>query len=362
MKSLINKKEHMICLLSVAVLLIITGVFLLKDQELSDIFSLLASTDLKFIFLGLLAMVLFFAFEARAIQILLQPLAGKRKFPVYYRYALIDFYFSSITPGCSGGQPSQLYFMHRDNIPVSSSSLALLAYNTCCHIAVLLIAAVTLSISGLAVLDKIGAFKYLLIFGVLAQSFLIIFYLIAIFNKRLAAFIVHTIVKVLAKIRIIKNKEAALAKVDTQIEDYRRGAAYIKQNPLLLLRTLLISCLNLLALYSVPFWIFNAFGLGGFTFCDLIAAQVALTLCVESLPIPGGMGVTESGFLLIYASIFGSKLVVPALLLTRGLNYYTGLLVGGIASAYSMRKRKTPLPVKASLVSCAGGGSNAADI
>ena len=116
----------------------------------------------------------------------------------------------------------------------------------------LLIAAVTLSISGLAVLDKIGAFKYLLIFGVLAQSFLIIFYLIAIFNKRLAAFIVHTIVKVLAKIRIIKNKEAALAKVDAQIEDYRRGAAYIKQNPLLLLRTLLISCLNLLALYSVP--------------------------------------------------------------------------------------------------------------
>lgn len=102
--------------------------------------------------------------------------------------------------------------------------------------------------------------------------------------------------------------------------------------------------------------------LSGFTLCDLIAAQVALTLCVESLPIPGGMGVTESGFLLIYASIFGSKLVVPALLLTRGLNYYTGLLIGGIASAYSMRKRKTPLPVKASLISCTGGGSNAADI
>ena len=362
MKMLINKKEHIICLISVVVLLALTGVFLFKDRELSDIFALLAGTDLRFIFLGLLAMVLFFAFEARAIQILLQPLAGKRKYPVFYRYALIDFYFSSITPGCSGGQPSQLYFMHRDNIPVSSSSLALLTYNTCCHIAVLLIAGVTLSISGFGLLDKIGVFKYLLVFGVLAQSFLVVFYLIAIFNKRLAAFIVHTIVKILTKIRVIKDKEAALAKVDAQIGDYRRGAGYIKQNPMLLLRTLLISCLNLIALYSVPFWIFNAFGLSGFTFCDLIAAQVALTLCVESLPIPGGMGVTESGFLLIYASIFGSNLVVPALLLTRGLNYYTGLLVGGIASAYSMRKKKVSLPVSSSLVSCTGGGGNAADI
>ena len=91
MKMLINKKEHIICLISVVVLLALTGVFLFKDRELSDIFALLAGTDLRFIFLGLLAMVLFFAFEARAIQILLQPLAGKRKYPVFYRYALIDF-------------------------------------------------------------------------------------------------------------------------------------------------------------------------------------------------------------------------------------------------------------------------------
>lgn len=361
MKKLMNKKEHLICLASIAVLLIITSIFLLKDRELADIWALLSSTDLRFILLALLAMVLFFTFEARAIQILLKPLAGGRRFSVFYRYALIDFYFSAITPGCSGGQPSQMYFMHRDNIPVSSSSLALLAYNACCHISVLLIAAVTLSISGMGILESIGAFKYLLIFGVVAQSSLVAFYLIAIFNRRLAVTIVHTIVRLLAKLRIVKRREEALARIDMQIDDYRRGAAYIKRHPLLLLRTLLASSLNLLAFYSVPFWIFNAFGLSGFNFCDLIAAQVALTLCVESLPIPGGLGVTESGFLLIYGGIFGSKLVVPALLLTRGVNYYSGLLAGGIASAYSIKKKRAPLVLSASLVSCRGGRSNTAE-
>ena len=100
--------------------------------------------------------------------------------------------------------------MYKRQIPVSSSSLALLTYNTCCHIAVLLIAGVTLSISGFGLLDKIGVFKYLLVFGVLAQSFLVVFYLIAIFTTRLAAFIVHTIVKILTKIRVIKDKELSL--------------------------------------------------------------------------------------------------------------------------------------------------------
>ncbi len=334
----ISKKEHIICLLAIAVLLGITAIFLFKDQELGSIARALSSVKLPYILLGVLAIAVFFAFEARATQILSQPLIGKKRFFTFYRYSLIDFYFSSITPGCSGGQPSQLYYMHRDKIPLSASSLAVLTFNMTYHLAVLVVAGVAIAISSLDLFAQIGAFKYLLFFGVAAQVFLVVIYMLAIFHQRLANNLVNFAIKILVKLRIIKNRDQAIDKAAAQLAEYRRGALYMKENPLLLLRTAFLSLLHILALYSIPFWVFKAFGLSGYSFLELVAIQAALTLSVESLPIPGGIGVTESGFMLIYGSVFGQDLLVSALLLTRGLNYYLGLVAGGIVSAVSLRK------------------------
>ena len=62
-----------------------------------------------------------------------------------------------------------------------------------------------------------------------------------------------------------------------------------------------------------------------------------LALSMESLPIPGAAGVMEGAFVLFYAGVFGENLVLPAMLLTRGLNYYFWLILGGLVSAGSLK-------------------------
>ena len=48
------------------------------------------------------------------------------------------------------------------------------------------------------------------------------------------------------------------------------------------------------------------------------------------LPLPGGMGISETLFLKIFPPVFGSALLLPAMVLSRGLGYYGELLVSAV--------------------------------
>ena len=60
----------------------------------------------------------------------LKALGEKSNIFKNFKYALIGFFFSAITPAASGGQPMQIYYMHKDKISVANSTLALLV-NLC---------------------------------------------------------------------------------------------------------------------------------------------------------------------------------------------------------------------------------------
>ena len=53
------------------------------------------------------------------------------------------------------------------------------------------------------------------------------------------------------------------------------------------------------------------------------------------LPLPGGMGISEQLFLRIFLPIFGSKLLLPGMLLSRGLGYYTELILSALLTIFA---------------------------
>ena len=42
------------------------------------------------------------------------------------KYALVGFFFSSVTPSASGGDPMQIYYMKKDGLAMGHSALAIL--------------------------------------------------------------------------------------------------------------------------------------------------------------------------------------------------------------------------------------------
>ena len=75
---------------------------------------------------------------------------------------------------------------------------------------------------------------------------------------------------------------------------------------------------------------YKSFGRTGYGLQDIIALQVVISITVDSLPLPGAVGVSEGMFLLLYTKVYGATIIAPAMLLTRGINFYMMLLLTGI--------------------------------
>ncbi len=335
-----SKRKQALSLLLLAAILGLTAWFLLRDQELPALAALLTQIDGKFLLAAAGAMGLFFACEAGALRMLLGTLRDEIPLGRCGGYALIDFYFSSITPGCCGGQPSQIWYMWRDGIPVGVSSLCLLLFNLCYHISVLLIGGVSLCIGGGSLCNAMGNWSILVLYGAGAQAVLVVAFCAVVFSKRLVPAAAERTVRLLARLRVLRDQSAALEKVHAQVEEYQQGAQFIRTHPGTMAVLLGLTTVHLLALYSVPYWVYRAFSLSGNSFFAILAAQAVLTMATESLPLPGGAGVTETIFLLVHTGAFG-ELVVPAVLLCRGVNYYLPLLVGGAVAMRSVTRRRT---------------------
>ena len=57
--------------------------------------------------------------------------------------------------------------------------------------------------------------------------------------------------------------------------------------------------------------------------------QAVISVSVDMLPLPGGMGISEALFMTIFAPVFGTVLL-PAMVLSRGMGYYGELLVSAV--------------------------------
>ena len=91
-------------------------------------------------------------------------------------------------------------------------------------------------------------------------------------------------------------------------------------------------------LFSVPWAVYLAFGQSGYTWAQVAGTQALVTLAVCNLPLPGAVGPAEGSFVSAFQFIFGAALVTPAMLVSRGISFYTFLLLSaGVAVAVHLR-------------------------
>ena len=181
---------------------------LLRGQNLREIFGAILGADFRFILIGMLCMCVYLSCEAlnlrRAVHMM-----GHRNVTVAgsARYAFSGFFGSAITPFASGGQPLQAYYMYQDGVPLAHSTLALLVQLACYH-TVSVVAALAAFIGFHAQLTRaLGANRYLLLAGVMVNALLLVFYLVAIFSKKLAPCVVHGVLRLMARIGV-RNTDA----------------------------------------------------------------------------------------------------------------------------------------------------------
>lgn len=287
------------------VLIILTFYIILKDANIVEIFYAFISAKKTYILIAITCMILYFCCEAINIGRTLKALGEKSNFLMNFKYALIGFFFSSITPAASGGQPMQIYYMHKDNISVANSTLALLINLSCMQITTISIALFSLCFN----------YKYLntalillFIIGIMLNLSALILLLISIFSKRMTKWLINVSLKVLKFFRI-KNIEAKKERFEKELEKYQGSADYIKENKKLVIKNLLTTYLQFIIYYSISYWVYCSLGLKEHNIFEIITMQSILFATVSGIPSPGAVGVSEGGFIALYRKIFPPEML-----------------------------------------------------
>lgn len=309
-------------------LIIITFAVLLKGEDITQILNILGSVKIQYVFIGILCMAIYISCEAINIGRSLKTLNEKSTFIQNLKYALIGFFFSAITPAASGGQPMQIYYMHKDKISVSNSTLALLLNLTSMQIITI----------GFALVSLCFNYQYLngvlivfFIVGILLNLSALVLLLIAIISKRLSRGMVHFAEKVLKFFRV-KNIDAKKEKLEKELEQYHESAVYIKQNKKIMIKILLTTLVQFFAYYSVTFWTYKALGMNEANILEITSMQSVLFATVSGIPSPGAVGVTEGAFTEIFRNIYPGAMMSSAILLNRGINFYFFVIFSGIVT------------------------------
>lgn len=318
-----NKAKKMIRnLILFITIIILTFYIILKDQNIGEILKIVVNVKIQYLLIAMICMCIYIICEAINIRRTLNILNEKITLISAIKYALIGFFFSSITPAASGGQPMQIYYMYKQNITVANSTLALLINLSSMQI-------VTISV---ALISVIFNYKYLnnplillFILGIALNASALTLLLIAIFSKKLLKKMVNFGIKIITKLKI-KNIEEKKEKLENEINKYQASSEYIKNNKKVILKILITTYIQFIVFYSISYWVYCSFGLSGHNIIEIVTIQSMLYATVSGIPSPGAVGVTEGGFIEIFKLIIPQNMINGAMLLNRGISFY--LLVG----------------------------------
>ncbi|MBR2589260.1 flippase-like domain-containing protein [Candidatus Saccharibacteria bacterium] len=301
----------------------LTFFFVFKDQDIGEAIAVFNNAKFGYVITGIFLMLLYFSMEAWNIYSLLRAFGEKLSFFQALKFTFIGFFFCSVTPGASGGQPLEIYYMTKEKISGAHATMALLIQICGVQVAVL-----ALGIFGLLInIGKLESSVISLgIIGLIINGVALAILLIGVFSKRLTKKIVEfglSVIKFFGYKKIEQKRES----INNSLEQYSNSAKFIKTHKKQFALCILRSVLQMIIYFLIPFFVYKALGLKGTSIFEIFFLQAVLFMATSGLPLPGAVGASEAVFLSIYGVIFGEDFLGGAVLLNRSISFYWFVLV-----------------------------------
>lgn len=316
--------------LIVVFLLTLYGVF--HGEDLGAMMDAIRNADIRWLIPGICFVVFFIWGESIIIWYMMRSFQIHLKKRICFLFSSVGFFFSCITPSASGGQPMQIYYMKKEKIPIPVSTVILMIV-TITYKLVLVVIGLGILIFGRGFLHQyLEGILPIYYLGLALNIFCVTFMTALVFHPVLAEKILDFGREWMEKLHLMRRKEERIKKLRESMEVYRETAAYLGAHKRVIFNVIVITFIQRMALFAVTWFVYLAFGLSSASMWDVIFLQAVISVSVDMLPLPGGMGISEKLFLTIFAPVFGNVLL-SAMVLSRGLGYYSQLLISAVFTA-----------------------------
>lgn len=320
-----------------------------------------ASFSWQYFLVFLAAIVCYIFFESLKYAYLLKISTGKWRLKNSIKVMFLGKYYDGVTPLGTGGQPFQIYYLHKRKVPAGvATAVPLVKYivttfvfGTIC--AVFLGLAPDYFKNDTAVSNALSISAMVIAWVSLFFSLIIptIMILLSAFPKAGKKIIVW-LVKVLHKMHIVKHKYPVTKKYVYEVSEYRNALKLLIKKWYMLIPLILITLVESFLYISMPFFAVTA--IAG----QIVTPTVELLIqiwCLTAVsffaaswvPTPGNSGALEMTTYFIFSTVTGIELVVGWVVFSwRFANFYLYILVGICMTVFSMirdavrakRKRK----------------------
>ena len=343
-----NAKKYIVYI-SILVVVTVLAVYFVMKQDPKAVIDVILSCDVGWLLASIGVVMIYFILEGIILTILARMY--RRKFPFYKGILnmFIGTFFSNITPSSSGGQFAQAYTFSKQGVKVTNAASILFMHFILYQIVMVLFSLVIFIFkynqlesmtSHINVLGLDFSVISISLIGFVINTFVIVALFLLAFSEKLHQFIVTKGISFLHKIKIIKNKEEQVIKLNTKVETFRLEFKRLTQNWPVLLITSILLLLRIIVISSVPYFLAKSMGLEFSSTNEIvnIIDTTSMTWLISSItqmvPIPGGSGGAE----LVFQNMFGGTFFTNAtnadisalVLLWRSVTFYLGLIIGFI--------------------------------
>lgn len=337
-----SKKSKIINFLFIFAVFVGLIIYIINEEGIENIVDVLKNANYGWIVAGLACLAVEWFSEALIMHIPLKKMYPKHKYKLSLQTNIIGRLFNNITPFSSGGQPFIAYILKKHGLRASDTLSVLMMKFVVYQIGLFAWAFILLFTNLEFFNNTFGNYIWLVVLGFIMNLIATVFILTAGINKNIILKIAKPFIKLGSKIklgkrRLVKDYEVTITKIDGSISNYSEQFNKMKGQKKTLLKMFAIQMVQLLAYFSIPFMIYQAFGNTGTAYFEVVMVQAFLLLVMSFIPTPGsGLG-AEGGFALFYRTIFATGLNL-AILFWRIYTFYLPIIIGVIVFIAMNRK------------------------
>lgn len=311
------------------IIVVLTFFFVFKNIDIMDVIKSLKTVNILYIVLGIVFMFIYLFLDGVNSRRVLRSLNNNITLPMAIKYAFVGFFYSSITPSATGGQPMQMYYMNKDGVKVSHGLLTCLVNLASYQFCLIALTFISIILQFHFLTTSYIGIKITLIIGLFLNAFVLFLTFASLFSPKVINTITKWFINILKYFKYRKVEELS-EKMNKQVSDYHECSLYLKEHKEIFVKNILTMLLELIIYHSISYFIYRSFGLSSSSYITFLSLQILLFITTAALPFPGGTGITEYNFMFMYNLLYPATILGSAMILTRTVSFYLYVLITGL--------------------------------
>jgi uncharacterized protein (TIRG00374 family) len=336
-------RKNLFVIITLVLTIAVMMYFFFTTDGIRTLAGLVTKLEPQWLLLSALAVIACWILEGFVLNMICVHISPDWSFGKSFSIGMTGLLYSALTPFSTGGQPMQIYSMHKMGMDAGKAGSIIAVKTLTYQVIMVLYSLVAVAAKLHFFQTSVSNFSFVTIIGLFSNTLFILAVFLFMVSENMTDKIVTAVIQFLHKIRLCKHPEERYEKIHSQLEIFHDASKIMGKSTRLYILVSVFTVVQITLNSLVPYFIYRSFGMDSASITTMVAAQVFVAMVSAFVPLPGASGGAEGSFYIFFGMFFQSA-ILPAILLWRFLTYYTNILFGGIISYLGGRKYNKTAP------------------